>query len=165
MGFRDLSEILPSTADEPKCLPILGTTYEFPARVSAETGALLLQIERQRTEVDPSGLGEEVLERVQRDLLGDTYDTMRVAGVPPAMVSHAIATLMVWHLYGQQAAEAAWERMGEAQTPNRAQRRTAASKGSGSKTRSPASTGGTTGRTRKTAARRSPGHTSSSTGR
>lgn len=165
MGFRDLAEILPATAAKPKALPINGTVYDFPGRISAETGALLVAIEKHRGKEAADILGvvdQEQMQRLQDDLLGDAYDRMRAAGVTGEMISHVIATLIMWHLYGEQAAEAVWESAGEAKTPNRVARR--ASKGSGSKTPSPGSTAGTT--SRKPAAKKvSAGRRSSSTGR
>lgn len=165
-GFRDFDELV---ARAPKQLPIGGRLFDFPDRISAETGRLLLVMQRQAQELgaeatpedllETAGLDADTLLQVQADLLGDALDEMVAQGVGGA-VGHVVKTLTVWHLYGQDAAEQVWNSLGPTPAPNRAARR---SKATATSTKRPASTAGTTSRAPAAAAR--PGRSSSKPGR
>ena len=149
--FRDLTEFL---VVPPKSLPVGGRTYDFPGTISGAAGLLLQLVQaRAREEArardegrtpepdedlpeDLAGidLREELLGGVDRDMVRD--------GCTSAQIEHCFATLMTWHMAGEDAAHRFWtERAGGPPPPNRAARR--ASAGSGTATPSPASTSGT----------------------
>ncbi len=176
MGFRDLDEFLVVTPIE---LPIGGKTYQFPGSVSAHTGLVLQRIlsaaedasEDLRagrvtgTEIAEQILLDDVQEGdIRAELMGDGEAQMAADGLSTAHTSHVFNTLLVWHTAGPEAAEAAWERLGEAPAPNRETRRQA-SKGSASTTRRPGSTTGTSTRAPAKAATARAGRSSSATGR
>lgn len=168
MSFKDFDELVART---PKRLPIGGRLYEFPDRISAETGKLLLVMQRQAQELGAdaspesllrtAGISDEQILKVQAEMLGDTIDEMVANGVGAA-VGHAVKALTAWHLYGQEAAEQAWNSLGPTPAPNRAARR---SKATATSTRSRASTTGTSSRKPAKAAAARPGRNSSKSGR
>lgn len=158
MPFDDLDDFL---VVQPIRLPIRGKTYEFPGSISARTGLMLQRLTAEADKVrdgstEPTDLAAEVLNDeeeidLRAEVLGDTERQMAADGLSTAHVRHVFQTLLVWHMAGQEAAEKAWHTLGEAQAPNRAERR-AASKDSASTTRSRASTSGTTTRRPRPAA-------------
>ncbi|MEK8108655.1 hypothetical protein NKG94_34470 [Micromonospora sp. M12] len=85
-------------------------------------------------------------------VLGDTYQQMIADGVSGRWIQHAGMTTITWLAAGDETAEMYWASAGrpEAPAPNRAQRRGGASTSTGAanKTRSPASTSGTSSRRR-----------------
>jgi hypothetical protein len=132
MPFRDLSEFL---TDTPKCLPIHGKLWEFPTRISAESGIVLLRIANTTQTASDGGEDGDALvaqvadaaqlQALQTELLGcDPEDLIR-QGWTMEEVAHVFKTLMAWHLYGQESAETAWEQVGPTPAPNRASRRAA----------------------------------------
>ena len=126
MGFKDLKELL---TDEPKRLPVGGKMIEFPGRISAEAGLTLLTLSRTLEQIEPGESREEVAARV--DLPDDEWNALVVAvlgkmpqefiadGLSPEEALYCFQALMAWHLYGQDAAEQAWD----PPKPNRAQKR------------------------------------------
>jgi hypothetical protein len=130
--FKDIDELLGSPK---KQLPVHGRLYDFPDRISAATGTVLLRIS-QRAQADPAAaedadsivadlLDDEGWVAVQEEILGRPALDFVAEGLTGDQVSHIFKTLMVWHLYGQEAAEKAWEMVGlpPAGAPNRAVRR------------------------------------------
>lgn len=170
MAFEDIDAVL---TKQPKRLPLHGKTYEFPGDIPWRAGLTLQRLaaaaqEAKGSDADAAKLAAEVLTERQEDdlmdvLLGPAQQQMADDGVTTAEVAHVFRTLMVWHIAGQESAEEAWRKMGEAPAPSREQRR-AASKGSGSTTRSPASTSGITTQPRKRVAAASHGRRSSNAG-
>lgn len=166
MSFKDFDELVART---PKRLPIGGRMYDFPDRISAESGKLLLVMQRMGQELGPdvepqallaaAGLDDDRVMALQAEMLGGCFDEMVEHGVGAA-VGHVIKALTAWHLYGQEAAERAWNSLGPTTAPNRAARRQSAT---GKSTKSPASTTGTSSRKPVKAAR--PGRPSSKSGR
>lgn len=172
--FGDLTEFL---VVEPKILPINGRRYEFPGDVSARAYLVIQHTMEQGVRAkraadagqpyDPTQIvldDDEELD-LQEELFGDARSEMIADGLTASQLQRVMATLMLWHAYGRDAAVAVW-RQGEAPAPNRAARR--ASKGSGSTTKRPASGSGTSSRRTSLAAGTtvpSPGAGSSGTGR
>lgn len=159
MTFRDLDDFL---VVRPIELPIRGKTYQFPGTITARAGLLLQRITAavggEASEAQAVLDGAEA--SLREEILGDTEAQMVEDGLTAAHVNHVLQTLMVWHMAGPEAAEAAWEQMAaDPQEPNRAERRAATAKKSN---RSPASPAGSTSRRKPPAARR--GEPSSSTG-
>lgn len=124
MTFRDLTEVLGS---EPKVLPIRGTDVEFPGRISARTGTLLLKLQEEveagNDVVDDlvaSGIitAEDAIE-IEDDLLGDGRRVLDEMGVVGQMRQRVVETLTAWHLGGEEAAIGVWE----GKALNREQRR------------------------------------------
>jgi hypothetical protein len=115
MAFRDLADVLGVAPD--KVLPINGQDVRFPGRISARTGQLLLATNAAveggaRTEseiVERLQLSEEDLQAVEEDLLGPAAAVLDGLGVVGEARQHVMATLTVWHLAGQDAAENVWE--------------------------------------------------------
>ncbi len=148
MAFRDLSEIVKGA--EPKALPINGELVEFPANVSAKVGVMLssvfdavqdpdVDVADQEALNDYLGWSDEDAAEMELELLGpDGADTLSDLGVIGEARMRVIATLVFWHIAGQDVAEAVWE--GKAPAPNRATRRAAAG-------RSPRTAGGAGSRT------------------
>ncbi|MBM0275321.1 DUF7426 family protein [Micromonospora tarensis] len=86
-------------------------------------------------------------------VLGDTYQRMLDDGVSGRWIQHAGMTTIAWLAAGDEVAEMYWASAGrpEAPAPNREQRRrggASSSTGAANKTRSPASTSGTSSRRR-----------------
>jgi hypothetical protein len=137
-AFRDLDEIL---VDKPIGLPIKGKMYEFPGSIPARTGLMLQRIAaaaQKAKNAGPTELAEEVLSDEEEidlrgELMGSTEVEMARDGLTTAHTSHVFQTLLIWHMAGEEAAAQAWESLGKAPAPNRAQRR--ASKGSASTTK------------------------------
>lgn len=149
MSFKDFDELV---APAPKALPIGGKWYEFPAKVPAATGLLMLKVHRHQGVaktvdelMDAAGITPEHLAQITDDVLGDTLAEL-VADGKGGAVARALQALTAWHLYGQDAAEAAWNRVGPTAAPNRTARR--ASKATAKSAR-PASTAGTTAPARR----------------
>lgn len=175
-AFRDLDEFLTTPPIE---LPIGGRLYEFPGSISARSGLMLQRILSAAEEasegirdgsVRAADLAEQVLldddteHDLRAEIMGDGEQQMAADGLTTAHTTHVFNTLLVWHTAGPEAAQAAWEHMGEAQAPNRAARRQA-SKAAATSTRSPASTSGTSTGARTAAATSPRGARSSGTGR
>jgi hypothetical protein len=152
------------TAGAALTLPIRGKSYMWRTGDLSLWGMLTLQRLEQKMrdltarkargdDVDPTELALTTAEqrRLDRDLLGDNLDQMVADGVKWAEALHVSATLLTWHLRGEDAAKAKWARTEEkpADPPAPA----ASTKTAGSSTRSKA-----------TARSRSAGRTSSPTG-
>lgn len=160
-GFLDFVE---DVAPEPKRLPINGKLYEFPARVSAETGRLLLLVWRTGREggdvegaLRRAAVDDEHALDMQDELLGEAFDELVMDGRSGA-IPRVMTTLTTWHLFGQAAAEQVWNAAADPQTaPNRQARR-----GGATSTRAPGSTAGTPKAKPKKASR---GSGSATTGR
>jgi hypothetical protein len=156
--FGDLADFL---AIEPKRLTILGTEYEFPGDVSAQTFLFLEHMmgaaaaagvaQREGREITPRKVLLDDTEEMdlRGELFGDAAQQMLDDEVPNPYQQRALVTLMTWHVYGKDAARAVWrgDASGEAPAPNRAARRaqTRASTrtGAATSTRTRASTSGT----------------------
>lgn len=168
MGFRDLAEV--AGVREPKVLPILGEDVAFPGTVSAEIGARMMLIyragqavmaspetaEAEIEAITANGLTQASVDEMEAALLGDGAEALDRLQVWGAARNRVISTLTVWHIVGQEAAEAVWE--GKAPTgagpapANRAARRAtggrssvASGKATKAPTRSKAQTRTTTG--------------------
>ena len=122
--FQDLDEILP-VAHSAKRLPVGGEILEFPDRISAESGILLLRVQQQAREnpalLEATGavlvekVGAERLEALMVEVLGRTFEEMLpLVGMNPARVMHIFQTLTVWHLAGEEAAREFWNDPGKA---------------------------------------------------
>lgn len=164
MPFKDLDELLVAR----KQLPIGGRLHDFPDRISAASGLVLLRLS-QRAQADPDAaanadkIASELLddagwEALQTEVLGKPAEEFIADGLTGDHVSHVFKTLMTWHLHGQDAAEKAWEQVGNPPAPNRASRRATATS-----TRSRGSSSGTTTRKPGAKAKASPGRSSSAT--
>jgi len=153
--FGDLVEFL---TPEPKTLTIAGKAYDFPADVSARTWLVLQHVlqagvaaqaaAKEGREYNPRALvlDDDTEIDVRAELFGDCADELIDDDVPGSFQQHAMTTLMVWHVYGRDAALATWRRQGEAPAPNRAARRASkppVSAGTGRTTKTAASTSGT----------------------
>lgn len=154
--FGDLTEFL---VVEPKSLPIDGVTYDFPGDVSAQAWLVIQHALQTGVAAKvASDRGEDYTAKalvldddaeidLRAELFGDCAQEMTDNGVSSAYQTHALMTLMVWHVYGRDAALKIWRgtTSGEAEAPNRAARRAKprASEGSGTTTKTPASTSGT----------------------
>lgn len=169
MAFKDLDELLGSPKKE---LPVRGTLLTFPERISAASGLVLLRVS-QRAKADPEAakdadalvadlLDEAGWEALQSEVLGRPAEEFIADGLSGDEVSHIFKTLMTWHLYGQDAAEAAWEQVGNPPAPNRSTRR--ASKAPAKSSRARGSRAGSTPPESAPTVAASPGPTSSSTG-
>lgn len=157
MDFQDLDDFL---VVPPIRLPIRGTVYEFPGEIDGRTFLALqrliggaIEAASSGKELDADTLGTVLVdddsEVGMRDaLMGGVDKQMADDGLTSAHIQHVFRTLVVWHTAGPEAAEKAWRTVGEVPAPNREQRR-AASKGSASTTKSPASGSGTTTPLRK----------------
>lgn len=147
--FRDFDELVPRA---PKQLPLGGQLFDFPDRVSARTGTLLLAMQVATKELGADAAPEQVLRKLDMtdsemqhlhdELLGDGHRALVAAGFGHA-VGHVVKTLTVWHLYGEEAAQQVWNSLGPTSAPNRAARR---SKAPATSTPRRASTAGTTPR-------------------
>jgi hypothetical protein len=154
--FGDLTEFL---VVQPKSLPIDGVVYDFPGDVSAQawlviqhalqTGvaAKIAADEGREYAAKSLILDDDTELDLRSELFGDCAQEMTDNGVSSAYQQHALTTLMVWHVYGRDAALKIWRgtTSGEAAAPNRAARRAKprASEGSGTSTKTPASSSGT----------------------
>lgn len=167
MSFKDFDELVTRA---PKRLPIGGHLFEFPQRISAQTGATLLAVQTVAADLGPdsdpqaifaaTGLEDEALGGLIEDMLGEGRRQLVEAGFGDA-IPHVFKTLTAWHLYGQEAAEQVWNSLGPTPAPNRAARRSAAT---GTSTKRPASPAGSTSRKAPAKAAR-PGRSSAATGR
>lgn len=147
MSFRDLDELLGRPAKE---LPIRGRVHTFPDRISAESGLVLLRLSQHvKADPDPTAnaqaIASELLDEagwvaLQAEVLGRPAEEFIGEGLTGEEVAHVMRTLIVWHLHGLEAAEAAWEAVGNAQGPtNRQTRRSKAAATSSPRRASPAS--------------------------
>lgn len=165
MGFKELDE---SLFTRPKVLPFRGKRYAFPGSVSARTGLLLHRMsivaeyveEAKRAEAEgreapaTPDLDEQVLDDdEQRDLraeiLGEAQWDLIDDDVPETVVDHMLRTLICWHQFGEQVAQAVWEDVPGAPKAPRDRKRSSrkGSSASGSSTRKRASTRSTRGST------------------
>ena len=132
MGFKDLDELLVTR----KQLPVRGRLLDFPDRISAGSGLVLLRIsQRAKAHPDQAADAESIVaglldeagwEALQTEVLGKPAEEFIADGLSGDETSHIFKTLMVWHLHGQEAAERAWEQVGNPQAPNRRTRRSKA---------------------------------------
>ena len=135
MPFRDLDELLGSPAKE---LPIRGKLYAFPDRISAASGLVLLRVSQRAkadpaaAQADPQAIAGDLLdpagwEALQAEVLGRSPEDLVAEGLNGDEVTHVFRTLVAWHVYGRENAEAAWESLGNPQGPtNRTERRSKA---------------------------------------
>lgn len=143
MGFRDLTEVM--GVREPKVLPVKGRMIEFPGTVSARCGQVMLMMVRagQAADSEEDGLaavaelirtGEidpDDASRLEREVIGpEAMTELLELEVSQDELTRIVSTLTVWHLAGQEAAEAAWE--GKAPAPARAVRRATSRRTAGS---------------------------------
>jgi hypothetical protein len=175
MAFRDLSEVL--EPPDPKVLPINGVPVEFPRSISAKVGAMCVTLVNsmeaaQGMSVDEFlgslGWSDEDADELERGLLGDDgLAKLNDLGVLGEARMRVIATLLFWHLAGQEAAEVVWEGKAPAQ-PNREQRRAAGrarTTAGGGAPRTGAAAGGKSSRPKRTPTATAPtGSGSPSTG-
>lgn len=130
MPFQDLDELLGSPKKE---LPVGGRLLTFPDRISAETGMVLLRIS-QRAKDNPEAaqdgdalvadlLDDDGWQAVQTEVMGRTPEEMLADGLMGDRAAHVFKTLIIWHVYGREAAEKAWSQVGNPPAPNRATRR------------------------------------------
>lgn len=142
--LRDLSELTGIRA--PKVLPLYGNDIEFPGTVNAHVGTLLILIleaaKRTAGTEDPGDPVAELLadgrltladtDEIERALLGDTASTLTDLELSPAELQHVTTTLMIWHMIGEEAAEAFWEgkALAPPAAPNRETRRRTAGQSS-----------------------------------
>ncbi|NAE18082.1 DUF7426 family protein [Enterococcus hirae] len=152
--FGDLADLL---TIEPKPLTINGVVYDFPGDVSAQawlviqhtlqTGVAAKIAANAGKPYTPKAivLDDDAELDLRAELFGDCAQEMTDNNVSSAYQQHAMTTLMVWHVYGREAALKIWRgtTLGEAAPPNRAARR---SSGAGTTTKTPASTSGTRSR-------------------
>ena len=142
--FQSVDEFFESRAAKPKTLPVWGKDRQFPGRLSAEVGLVLLRMQNAAKNNEPSTraseiaidvLGDEAQQVLSDALMGPGVEDELVAeGVPPELVAHVYQTLIVWHLRGRDAAVQAFSQMpGEPAPSNRATRRSTASKATGTK--------------------------------
>lgn len=166
MAFKDYS-----VTRDIKRLPIGGQVFEFPDRISAQSGEVLLRVQAAAqdlsSEADPvdvleaANIATDKLMQAQAEMLGDGHAALIAAGLGAA-VEHVVQTLTAWHVFGQVAAERAWNGLGPTTAPNRAARR---SKATAPSNRAQASTGGTTSRAKPAKAPARRGGSSSTAGR
>lgn len=169
-SFRELDEFF----DPSLRLPVGGKVYVIPPP-DAEVGLLCQRLMHASLDaeagkdVDEDGLNqlaETVLDDDQekdlyRRILGPVWDELFADRVSWPVIQHVGQTALIWVAAGLEAAAKHWESAaGEADAPNRAQRRATASAA-----RSTRSRGSATGTTRTTASRSrkaatSPGPTS-----
>lgn len=159
-GFNDYS-----VTRDLKRLPIDGHVFEFPDRISAEAGEVLLRVHNAAVDAGENADPERVFEaagidpaqvhQAHAELLGDAHAELIAEGLSGAL-ERVVQTLTAWHVFGQKAAESAWNGLGPTTPPNRAARRQSATARS---TRLRASTTGTSSRKPSRAAAR-PGESS-----
>jgi hypothetical protein len=177
-GFRDLAEFL----DPDLRLPWNGKTYVIPA-IPADVGlrcqALISlagsalardgQGEVKVSERDREVLSDLAERDLFRDVLGTVFDELTADGASWPVVKHMAITAITYFTVDEETALAVWEGQGKAPAPNRAGRRAAArtATAAANTTRKRASGNGTSSRVGKVRAvePRSPGGTSSRTGR
>lgn len=134
MGFQDLEELIPLSK---KRLPIGGgREHEFPDRISAESGALLLLIQktaRERTDLGGDltailkalNVDDAHADRLMEDVLGmPAAELLAMVSMNGDRMLHIFKTLMVWHLAGQEAAEEAWSQVGNPKAPTKPRKAT-----------------------------------------
>lgn len=127
MAFKDLDELL---SDEPKRLPVGGKVMEFPGRLNAAQGLMLLRLSRSARDAKAEDADkiaqavgtEEQWADLERAVLGKPSEDFLEDGLTQVKVQHIFQTLMAWHLHGQEVAEQVWDPPAPA---NRAAKRSA----------------------------------------
>lgn len=143
MALKPWDEVGPG----PLAFPIKGHTYVLAD--SYKTGLRVHNLVK-----DPDGLKGKTTEDLWRLALGDLYDEMVKADVPPEALARAGITALTFYQYGRAAAEFVWENDldPEALAAAAAQvtkgQTGSSSTGGARKTRSPGSTSGTRPRKR-----------------
>lgn len=118
MAFKDLADLDEFVGGKSlKHLPINGELVTFPDRISAKTGTLLIHLQRQdqdKAKVSLKGITNDQWLAIQEDLVGDeAMEKLISLGVVGDTYAHVVATLIVWHLQGQDAAEKVWNTPGK----------------------------------------------------
>lgn len=154
MAFRDLADVL--DVPSPKILPINGTMVEFPGRISAASGALLILMRQKAVagELDAAAdladtglITDARALELEAELLGDGVQQLDELGVFGDGRARVVQTLMAWHMSGQEAAEAVWE--GKAQAPRQVGTKSSRPRaGRGSRTAATLTAGGGAARSR-----------------
>ena len=133
-GFKDLSDLDEFIGGKAaKELPINGELISFPDRISAKTGALLIKVQSQNANAKTifNEIDDEQWLEIQHEIVGDdAMEKLVELGVVGETYSHVIATLIVWHLQGREAAEEVWNKPGKARKRLTAQTRKRARKNS-----------------------------------
>lgn len=130
--FQDLDQVLPIAK---KQLPIHGQVVDFPDRISAESGTLLLRIQhrgRERPELveQPDqlidGLVDEArMNELVEEVLGrPAEEFLPLVNMDQSRMMHVFQTLMVWHLSGEDSAREVWNNPGKAPGPKTAKKTT-----------------------------------------
>lgn len=171
MSFRDLSEVL--EPPDPKVLPVNGTMVEFPRSISAKVGAMCVTLVNsmevaQGMSVDDFlgslGWSQDEADELEAGLLGpDGLAKLNELGVIGEGRMRVLATLLFWHLAGQEAAEVVWEGKALSQ-PNRETRRAAGRSqktAGGAARRTGAAAGGNSSRQKRTPSAEVPAGTGS----
>lgn len=120
--WKDLDDFFEIT---PKRLPIRGKVYEFPGAIPADVGLLLHRIETltaEAVQAAPEGEAPDLAatvaddadeDRLKTAILGEHGEQQLIDdGLPQPYIDHVFKTLVVWHLYGDAVARAAWESAG-----------------------------------------------------
>jgi len=81
---------------------------EFPGSISAETGKVLLLLRSGVLDQDVDITPEQYLQ-VEADLLGDGAERLAELGISPMIRQWIVSVLTVWHLFGREAGEEAWD--------------------------------------------------------
>lgn len=127
MAFRDLQEVAGNST--PKVLPINGQRVEFPGLVSARVGTLLLAALAAGVEVaeaqgsadeqaaaisaamEDQGLSEADMQLIEDEMIGtEARAQLSDLGIWGRQLNFITSTLMVWHVMGQEMAEAFWDK-------------------------------------------------------
>ena len=132
MTFPDLSEVYVA---EPFVLPIRGKQYAFPGEISARSMVRLMRLTADMREAqrDAQGgqegvdarelLSDEDEADVRRQLFGGLEDELVADNCTPSELRIVFFTLIAFHLYGTETAEAIWNNAGKAPAPKRTTRR------------------------------------------
>ncbi len=157
MAFKDLREFF----DGSLRLPIDGKTYVIPP-ISAEDGLwaqALLDVAvkadggAEASEDDVAVLNDDDERNLYERMLGPVYDEMKADKIDWPSIARAGTTAYLFFTVGEEAAQSFWQSgsSGEAQGPNREQRRSSrtTSSRSGRSTKTAGSRAGTTSRNRK----------------
>ncbi|GAB3598639.1 hypothetical protein GCM10027586_00770 [Kineococcus gypseus] len=152
----DLRQML--AEQQPITRTIGGTAYAFPRSIPARIGLLLVDL---MNGTDDSAEFFEGSERpnLRHELLGhQTLRQMVLDGCTSEEVDRTFSFLITWHTNGPAAAEKLWtswgDAQGEASPAASTAKRPSSSTGAASRTRSRASTSGTS--TRKATSRKAP---------
>lgn len=138
--FKDLDEVLQLSG---KQLPIGGKVHEFPDRISAKSGTMLILMQR-RTAENPEAaqkdgvkfyeglVGEEAMAELMTDVLGEPPEEfLAKVNLDGRRLLHVFQTLTIWHLAGEDMARELWNDPGKLT----ALKPTARSKGKGKSAR------------------------------